>query len=86
MDLDAKAKKKHSFEMVLIRLLIGKTPAPKLRKSADKSPSQPGCSRSNTIYDVQLKKTIGLRTQPWHQGALKQPLQCDLPRLSCKTQ
>jgi len=41
--------------------LKGKLLAPKLRKSADKSLSQPGCSHSNTIYDVQLQKTIVLR-------------------------
>ena len=27
-----------------------------MRKSADKAASQPGCSHSNTIYDVQLQK------------------------------
>ena len=30
-----------------------KSQAPKLRKSSDKSVSQPGCSHSNTIYDAQ---------------------------------
>ena len=79
------AASNHDFEMVLLRLWIGKSPAPKLRKFADKSPSQPGCSHSKTICDAQLQKTIGLRTHPWQQGALKQPLQCDLPRLSWKT-
>ena len=57
-----------------------------LRKFADKSLSQPGCSHSNTIYDLQLQKTIVLRRQPWHQATLMQPLQCDLQRLSCKSQ
>ena len=51
---------------------------------ADKSISQPGCSHSNTIYDVQLQKTIVLRMQPRHRATLTQPLQCDLQRLSCK--
>ena len=64
----------------------GKLLAPKLRKSADKSLSQPGCSHSNTIYDLQLQKTIVLRMQPLHQATLTQPLQCDLQRLSCKAQ
>jgi len=41
--------------------LKGKLKGPKMRKSADKSLSQPGCSHSNTIYDVQLQKTIVLR-------------------------
>ena len=40
------------------RILKGKLLAPKLRKSADKSLSQPGCSHSNTIYDLQLQMTI----------------------------
>ena len=45
--------------------------APKLRKSADKSLSQPWCIHSNTIYEIQLQKTIvyacscGTK-QPWH--------------------
>ena len=55
----------------------GKLLPPKLRKSADKSLSQPGCSHSNTIYDLQLQKTIVLRMQPWHQATLTQPFQCD---------
>ena len=41
---------------------------------------------SNTIYDLQLQKTIVLRMQPLHQATLTQPLQCHLQRLSCKTQ
>ena len=32
----------------------------KLRKSADKSLSQPWCSHSNTIYDVQLPKNTSI--------------------------
>ena len=56
--------------------LKGKLLAPKLRKSADKSLSQPGCSHSNTIYDVQLQKTIVLRMQPQRQATLTQPLPC----------
>ena len=31
-----------------------------MRKCADKSQSQPSCSHSNTIYEVQLQKTIVL--------------------------
>ena len=38
-------------------ILKGKFLAPKLRKSADKSLSQPRCSHSNTIYNLQLQKT-----------------------------
>ena len=36
--------------------------------------------------EVQLQKTIVLRMQPQHEATLTQPLQCDLQRLSCKTQ
>ena len=77
---------KDDFEALFKMFFKGKLLAPKLRKSADKSLSQPGCSHSNTIYDVQLQKTIVLRMQPRHRATLTQPLQCDLQRLSCKTQ
>ena len=70
----------------LNQFFTGKSPAPKLTKSADKSLPQPWCSHSTTIYVIQLQKTIVLRTQPWRQATLTQPLQCDLQRLSCKTQ
>ena len=66
--------------------LEGKSLAPKWRKSADKSLSQPSCSHSKTISEIQLQKTIVLRMQPQHEATLTQPLQCDLQRLSCKTQ
>ena len=59
-------------------ILKGKLLAPKLGKSADNSLSQPWCSHSNTIYDLQLHKTIVLRMQPQHRATLTQPLQCDL--------
>ena len=59
---------------------------PKSRKSANKSISQPSCSHSKTIFEIQLQKTIVLRMQPQHEATLTQPLQCDLQRLSCKTQ
>ena len=63
-------------------ILKGKLLALKLRKSADKSLSQPWCSHSNTIYDLQLQKTIVLCMQARHQATLTQPFQCDLqPRL-----
>ena len=77
--------KKTILKHFLKGILKGKLLAPKLRKSADKSLSQPWCSHSNTIYDLQLQKTIVLRMQPLHQATLTQPLQCDLQRLSCKT-
>ena len=76
-DLDAKATK-DDFEALFKRNLKGKLLAPKLRKSADKSLLQPGCSHYNTIYNLQLQKTIVLRMQPPHQATLTQPFQCDL--------
>ena len=85
-DLDARAKKRRFWSIFLKRFLEGKSLAPKWRKSADKSLSQPSCSHSNTIYEVQLQKTIVLRIQPKQEATLTQPLQCDLRRLSCKTQ
>ena len=63
-----------------------KTLVTKWRKSANKSISQPSCSHSKTISEIQLQKTIVLRMQPQHEATLTQPLQCDLQRLSCKTQ
>ena len=80
------SEKKTILKHFLKRFLEGKSLAPKWRKSADKSLSQPSCSHSNTIYEVQLQKTIVLRMQPQHEATLTQPLQCDLRRLSCKTQ
>ena len=86
-DLDARAKK-DDFEALFKRIFRRKitTVAPKWRKFANKSMSQPSCSHSNTIYEIQLQKTIVLRMQPQHAATLTQPLQCDLQRLSCKTQ
>ena len=55
-------------------------------KITNTSLSQPGCSHSNTIYDLQLQKTIVLHMQRRQRATLTQPLQCDLQRLSCKTQ
>ena len=85
-DLDARAKKKTILKHFLKGFLEGKSLAPKWRKSADKSLSHPSCSHSKTIYEVQLQKTIVWRMQPQHEATLTQPLQCDLQRLSCKTQ
>ena len=68
--------KKTILKHFLKRILKGKLLAPKLRKSADNSLSQPWCSHSNTIYDLQLQKTIVLRMQPQHRATLTQPLQC----------
>ena len=68
--------KKTILKHFLKGILKGKLLAPKLRKSADNSLSQPWCSHSNTIYDLQLQKTIVLRMQPQHRATLTQPLQC----------
>ena len=46
------------------------TLVPKWRKSVNKSISQPLCSHSKTIYEIQLQKTIVLRMQP---HSTKQP-------------
>ena len=85
-DLDARNEKKTILKHFLKGFLEGKSLAPKWRKSANKSISQPSCSHSNTIYEVQLQKTIVLRMQPKQEATLTQRLQCDLQRLSCKTQ
>ena len=80
------SEKKTILKHFLKIFLEGKSLAPKWRKSADKSLSQPSCSHSNTIYEIQLQKTIVLPMQPQHEATLTQPLQCDLQRLGCKTQ
>ena len=78
------SEKKTILKHFLKGFLKGKLLAPKWRKSADKSLSQPSCSHSNTIYEIQLQKTILLQMQPRHEATLTQPLQCDLQRLSYK--
>ena len=76
-DLDAKATKRRFWSTYFLKgILKGKLLAPKLRKSANNSLSQPWCSHSNTIYDLQLQKTKVLRMQPLHRATLTQPLQC----------
>ena len=70
--------KKTILKHFLKGILKGKWLTPKLRKSADKSLSQPWCSHSNTIYDLQLQKTIVLRMQLRHHATFMQPFQCDL--------
>ena len=72
-DLDAKILKHF-----LKGILKGKLLAPKLRKSAGKSLSQPWCSHSNTIYGLQLQKATVLRMQLRHHATFMQPFQCDL--------
>ena len=62
------SRKKTILKHFLKGFLKGKLIAPKVRKSADKSLSQPGCSHANTIRNLQLQKTIVLRKQPQHQA------------------
>ena len=85
-DLDARAKNKTILKHFLKGFLEGKSPAPKWRKSADKSLSQPSCSHSNTIYEVQLQKTIVLPMQPQHEAPLTQPFTLRERSYSCKAQ
>ena len=80
------SEKKTILKHFLKRFLEGKSLAPKWRKSADKSLSQPSCSHSNTIYEVQLQKTIVLRMQPRHQATLTQPFTLRERSYSCKAQ
>ena len=83
-DLDARAKKKTILKHFLKGFLEGKSLAPKWRKSADKSLWQPSCSHSNTIYEVQLQKTIVLPMQPQQKATLTQPFTLRERCYSCK--
>ena len=85
-DLDAKAKKKTILKQFLKGFLKRKSLAPKWRKSVDKSLSQPSCSHSNTIYEVQLQKTIVLRMQPKEEATLAIPFTLRERSYSCKAQ
>ena len=67
------SEKKTILKHFLKEFLEGNSLAPKWRKSANKSLWQPSCSHSNTIYEVQLQKTIVLPMQPQHEGTLTQP-------------
>ena len=79
------SEKKTILKHFLKGFLKGKSLAPKWRKSANKSTSQPGCSHSNTIYDFQLQKTIILRMQLRHHATFMQPFQCDLQKQTQET-
>ena len=67
------SEKKTILQHFLKGFLEGKSLAPKWRKSADKSLWQPSCSHSNTIYEIELQKTIVLPMQPQHEATLTQP-------------
>ena len=73
--------KKTILNHFLKGILKGKLLAPKWKKTADNSLSQPWCKHSNTIYDLQLQKTIVLRMQPLHQAI---PMRFTI--FSCKRQ
>jgi len=85
------SKKKTILKHFLKGIIKGKSPAPKLRKSGDKSLSHPSCSHTNTIYDVQLQKTIVLRTQAQRRRKLQLQKQISATvedvktKLSCET-
>ena len=85
-DVDARAQKKTILKHFLKGFLEGKSLAPKWRKSADKSLSQPSCNHSNTIYGVQLQKTIVLRMQPKEKATLAIPFTLQERSYSCKSQ
>ena len=72
--------KKTILKRFLKGMFKGKLLAPKLRKSADKSLSQRGCSHSNTIYDAQLQKAIVLRMQPLYKEKHKVSCSGFLPK------
>ena len=78
--------KKTILKHFLKGFLEGKSLAPNWRKSADKSLSQPSCSHSNPIYEVQLQKTIVLPMQPQHEATLTQPFTLRERSYSCKAQ
>ena len=80
---EALLKPKNDFEALYIELLKGKLLAPKLRKSADKSLSQPWCSHSNTIYEIQLQKTINSIT---HAAAARSNLDAAITMRSAETE
>ena len=67
-------QRKDNFEAIFQRIFKRKITSAKLRQSADKSLSQPGCSHSNTIYNLQLQKTIVLRMQPRHEATPAAPV------------
>ena len=80
------SEKKMILKHFLKGFLEGKSLAPKWRKSANKSLSQPSCSHSNRIYEIQLQKTIVLPMQPQHEATLTQPFTLRERSYSCKAQ
>ena len=76
------SRKKTILKHFLKGFFKGKLLAPKLRKFADKSLSQPGCSHSNTINNLQLQKTIDSIT---HAAAASSNLDAAIPMRSATT-
>ena len=74
------SKKKTILKHFLKGFFRGKSLAPKWRKSADKSLSQPSCSHSNTIYEVLLHITHAAKAGSNLDAATT------IQRLSCKPQ
>ena len=68
-DLDAKAEK-NDFEALFKRIFKRKISTVKIAKIYSQITIADRCSHSNTIYDVQLQKTIVLRMQPRHRLTL----------------
>ena len=85
-DSRRQSEKKTILKHFLKGFLERKSLAPKWRKSTDKSVSQPSCSHSNRIYEVQLQKTIVLPMQPQHEATLTQPFTLRERSYSCKAQ
>ena len=80
LDLDAKAKNT-ILKHFLRGILKGKSPAPKLRNSRDKSLWHYG-SLDPALHDLlcPAAKDNSIRTRPRRQATLTQPLQCDRHR------
>ena len=73
------SRKKTILKHFLKGFLKGKLLAPKLRKSADKSLSQPGCSHYNAFRSITSLTRISLRAWQHQMATIMQPFQCDLP-------
>ena len=59
--------------------LKGKLLAPKLRTSAGKSLSQPGCSHYNAFRSITSLTRISVRAWQHQMTTIMQPFQCDMP-------
>ena len=73
------SRKKTILKHFLKGIFKGKLLAPKLRKSADKSLSQPGYSHYNAFRSITSLTGISLRRWQHQMTTIMQPFQCDLP-------